>query len=571
MRPRVAERVAAVLVVLGCGRSGLELDDLELAEARAGTGGTSLPAGGGGVSGGGAPAGGGAVARGGTGGSLQRCDVSFSQNGPVDSDISTLTDVSVGFVCVTEGEVDPSMISIVLESALGRVDGSLSWDAAAGRLTFTPGSPLALATEYTATASHPGATLTWSFRTTDGEWQPAEEVGTGGDLALAVAPDGHGIIAYHTAAELRLRRFTLQGGFSDRGDANVGVNVTPRSLRVGVANGGDALALWGEEGFGSVRVSHGALDFGFDAPRDVSPSGAGRLVEDFALAEDGTGLLLTSFHGRPNEAPTLEGFVVVPQGFGPPMSLAGPMELDTVRALAGPGGRSWAVWSSWGDTGRVFGRHRAGPSARGTLLVMREPAARAGFAAMGPDGSAFVIWEEGSPLDSVKAARFTPGGDGEPPFSLDTTSPEGKTSGIYARIAVDARGRALALWVNQTQTDAGTLEGIRAQRFDFNWAPGSAPLSTITVGEWAVISPMGLALDPHGNGFAAFGHRAPARAVVARFLEATAWQSPIEVAESATAPLVAVDASGRAALAWASGGKAFLRRFIELTAPRPRH
>jgi hypothetical protein len=155
---------------------------------------------------------------------------------------------------------------------------------------------------------------------------------------------------------------------------------------------------------------------------------------------------------------------------------------------------------------------------------------------------------------------------------LDTRAPGLASSGVYARIAADERGRAMALWVNQGATDHSVFEEIRAQRFDGGWASEHVPLSRPpTVGEWAVISPMGLALDPHGNGFAAFGHFTPAHAWVRRFREAEGWEPPVELATSATAPLVAADASGRAAVAWSSGSKVFLRRFIELTAPRPRH
>lgn len=569
MRARVGG-LAAVLVALGCGRSGLELDDGDLTDARGGV--SAAPSTGGSPASGGGGGGSGRGGTGGTGAKVGACDAAFSDNGPIGDAVSTFTAVSSGFVCATDGEIDEDSIAIVLESALGSVPGVLTWDAAKGRLSLAPSTPLALATKYTATASLPGATLIWSFTTTDGEWQPEEEVGRGGDLALAIAPDGQGIIGFHAGGPLSARRFTLQGGFSNRGEIISDGPVAARSLRVGVAASGDVAVVWGiplSPGF--VWGKTGTVDGGFGATMDLGQRGGQEFVEDLALAGDGTGVVLMSARNAAGEPGALFATPIAAGGFGMPVRLSEVMPLDTVRALARPDSRSWALWSSWGSTGRVLGRHAAALGQFGGEIVMREPAARAGFAAMQRDGSVLAVWEEGSPLDSVKAARVTPEGVGEPPVSLDTGAPGGKTSGIYVRAAVDDLGRGLALWVNQAGSDAGTEEGIRAQRFDLNWAPASLPLTGVTVDEWAVISPMGLALDPHGNGFAGFGHGAPARAQVARFREATGWQHPIELATSATAPLVAVDASGRAAAVWASDGRVFLRRFIELTAPRPRH
>jgi hypothetical protein len=261
----------------------------------------------------------------------------------------------------------------------------------------------------------------------------------------------------------------------------------------------------------------------------------------------------------------------LPAPIDPRLSLASEMPLDTVRALARPGGEYWAVWSSWAATGRVFARRSDGSGDPDAQIVVREPAARAGFAAMRQDGSVLVVWEEGSPPHAVKVAGVGSDGEVEAETALDTEVAGVPSSGIYARIAVDSRGRALALWVNQGKTAAGTVEEIRAQRLDGRWAAEHVALGESTVDEWAVISPLGLVLDPHGNGFAGFGHGDPARAWVQRFRETSGWQAPVKLSESATAPLLAVDAAGRAAVAWASGGKVYLRRFIELTAPRPRH
>jgi hypothetical protein len=157
---------------------------------------------------------------------------------------------------------------------------------------------------------------------------------------------------------------------------------------------------------------------------------------------------------------------------------------------------------------------------------------------------------------------------------LDTRAPGlggVPTSGVYARVAADHLGRAMAMWVNQAKTTGGVIEQVRSQRYEGGWADRHVALSGSTVGEWAVISPTGLILDRHGNGFAGFGHGSPARAWVSRFRDGFGWEPAAEVATSATAPLVAVDASGRAAIAWASDGRVYLRRFIDLTAPPPRH
>jgi hypothetical protein len=214
------------------------------------------------------------------------------------------------------------------------------------------------------------------------------------------------------------------------------------------------------------------------------------------------------------------------------------------------------------------------PGAFGRELAVSEPVARAGFVAMGSDDSAFVVWQDGSPPSAVMATRLTPEGSSEPAVKLDTSAPGLSgipTSGVYARVAADHLGRAMAMWVNQAATAGGVIEQIRVQRYEAGWAEGHTALSSSTFGEWAVISPMGLVLDRHGNGFAGFGHGSPARAWVRRFRDGSGWEPAVELAPSASAPLVAVDACGRAVVAWASAGRVYLRRFIELTAPRPRH
>jgi hypothetical protein len=561
MRVRVGQAFAALSLVLACGRSQLELAGADAPGA--GAGGASLASGAGGTPGGGAG--------GGTGGSIRGCDLAFSANGPIGDGVSTFASVSASFVCVTPGEVDPQTISVVLGSALGSAGGVVTWDGAEGRLSFTPSEPLALATEYTATASLPGAELIWSFRTTDGTWLPEEEVGTGGDIALAVSPDGHGLVGFRSGIGVRVRRFTLDSGLAESDELVNDGPIAPLRLRLGVASGGDAVVVWGSEPpTRGIHARRGALDQPFDAVRRIGLPAASEFLEDLMVAGDGTGLLLTSVRRGFTAPGTLYATSLGPD-FGTPTPLGDTMPLDTVRALARSGGRSWAVWSSWLQTGRVIGRHADEPGGFGAPIVVREPAARAGFAAMARDGSALVIWEEGSPLDSVKAARVTPAGEVESPSVLDTSVPGAASSGVYARVAVDDLGRGMALWVNQGETAQGTLEQIRAQRYDGAWAPEPMLLSASTIGEWAVLSPTALALDPHGNGFAGLGQGAPARARMVRFLESVGWLPSIELAASATAPLVAVDASGRAAVAWASEGKVFLRRFIELTAPHPRH
>jgi hypothetical protein len=562
MRVRVGAELAALLVLLGCGRTGLELDTPEASGASTTSGGSG-PAGGAGSGSGGSSGLAGA-------GGLSPCSPAFSSNTPDGGTaVSTMTIASVGVVCATQGAVDRGTLSLRLDSVLGPVAGELAWDEATSQLTFVPAAPLALATEYTATAAVPGAELIWSFTTVDGAWQREEELGQGGDLALGVSPDGHGLIAFRGGGDIHLRRFTLQDGPAKNEEVIVDAGVAPRTLRVGVAERGLAVVAWSTEG-GSVRGRRAKLDDKFAPSPGLDPLVGPARVEDLALAGDGTGLLVTSVRSNPNDAAMLRAIPVELAGFGPASTLSSVAPLEAVRVLARPGGRSWALWSSWTETGRVLGRY----AASGVIepqRVLAEPAARAGFAAMLTDGSAFVVWQEGSPPRAVSAARFTPGGEPAVAAVLDTTVPAAPSSGAYARIAVDELGRALVLWVNQGEADAGIVEQVRAQRFDGGWARGHAALTGVTVGEWAVISPLGLALDPHGNGFAGFGHGAPARAWVRRFRPSAGWEPPLELSESATAPLLAVDRGGRAAIAWSSGGKVFFRRFIELTAPRPRH
>jgi hypothetical protein len=224
-------------------------------------------------------------------------------------------------------------------------------------------------------------------------------------------------------------------------------------------------------------------------------------------------------------------------------------------------GNALAVWQ---DTPTAVAAWRpAGASWGAPQVVGVSATADSVQAAIAPDGNALALWRRAQKLDDdsgsevVEAASRPAGGDWSAPKALSSTSP-GLLYGVgQPHVAVDARGKAMAVWERISGADVIVEAAWRPAHEDW----GEPAKLSIGRGEAAPR----VALDARGNAVAVWqlttepppqGSNEPGTAHA--FIQAAArpagggWSRPqrLSPGNDSFSPEVAVDAKGNAVAVW---------------------
>jgi hypothetical protein len=287
------------------------------------------------------------------------------------------------------------------------------------------------------------------------------------------------------------------------------------------------------------------------APTDISPSGEEGFGPGVASAPGGGAIAVwTAAEG---EGQAVRASIRPPGGpWGAPVSISAPgSESYAPTPTIDAAGDATVVWEAETSGGTkleaaslLAGGAWGPPRVIGSVgEAVEEPPALAADAT----GAVTVVWERvAGAKATVETASHPVGGGWSPPRALSVAGEEA----LEARIAVDARGDAAAVW-----KDGGAEETVEsAQRpAGGDWA---APTRVTAAGEEGVFPQVGL--DAVGDATVVW-ERTDATNFVVREADrpaAGAWSTPRRISPGgfdAFAPRLAVDPGGDAIAAWPSG------------------
>ena len=143
--------------------------------------------------------------------------------------------------------------------------------------------------------------------------------------------------------------------------------------------------------------------------------------------------------------------------------------------------------------------------------------------AFGGSGLATAVWEQSYGAgEGIWARRFTPGSDWAPAVRLEANTTE---SAVVPRVAMDAAGNALVVWLQRD----GTHYGIWASAYTVGSGWGSA--TQLDSGGLGSMADLRVAMDAAGHGVAAWIHlgavSSPLRA--AQYQSGSGWSPAVEV------------------------------------------
>ena len=330
--------------------------------------------------------------------------------------------------------------------------------------------------------------------------------------AVAIDAQGNAFVVWlrseGSSNSVWARRFTPQGGWGSPVLLETGLG-DAGNPQVAVDGSGNAIVVfWQQEG-GRVNIV---------ANRYVNGAGWGTAT---AIEADSTGDI-----GAPQIAMDAAGNAVVVWGW----AAANPPYTFNVWA------NRYTAGSGWGSAGPIDSANTSNPNTNPHV-------------ALDGAGNAIAVWHrpDGS-WDSIWANRYVAGSGWGAPGLIET---DNTNSARDARVAFDANGNALAVWI---QSD-GLRNNVLANRYTAGQGWGSAVLIE-TDNAGPALEPR-IAFDGNGNATAVWSHRDVAgftfNILANRWTAATGWgtAAPIDNAPGAArAPQLGVDGSGNVITVW---------------------
>jgi len=316
--------------------------------------------------------------------------------------------------------------------------------------------------------------------------------------------------------------------------------------RVVLTPGGGAVALWQRAGVPQSAAM--AADGSWGAPVDLSGSGS----EYAAIAIGPSGEVLAAWTRWIGSSPRVEAAARAADGtWGAPVALsAGGRHAFDPRVAVDPSGRAVVVWNdtAGSDSYRVRAASRSADGAWGPPEALSADGGNAYMprVALDASGRALAVWErhDGSGYRAQAATRDADGAWGAP------ATISGADALYDVHLAAAPSGAAVVLW---TVWDGARRIRAASRTADGVWGPAA----TISEPGGSAVEPV-VAIAPSGAATAAW--RRPAGGVqvveVAHRSPEGSWSAP--EARSAGArygaqPAVALDGEGAVAVAWAEG------------------
>ncbi|WP_286220884.1 Ig-like domain-containing protein [Marinobacter apostichopi] len=405
------------------------------------------------------------------------------------------------------------------------------------------------------------AEYTWSFTAADGAWKTAELIETnnvGGANAsqIAVDADGRALAVWEQFEDSRHKIWANRFDGTSWGVAEIieaGSGGAASAPQIALNAGGQAVAVWTQ--VGNTRISVWANRF------DGSAWGAAEVIDvddlvnsrspQVAIDADGRAIAIwAQFDGS--------WYRIWTRRFdGTDWGAAELIEADNSGGLGDASvpqivldasGRALAVWAQFdGSRTNIWGNRFDG-SAWGTASRIQTDIASEAAApqiAINPDGQAFAVWiQSDGTRDNIWANRF----DGNAWGTAEQIETDNAGGASGPQIALDADGGAIAVW----QQFDGARNNIWANRFDGGAWGAAEQIETDNAG--SAVAPQ-IALDAKGRALAVWHQSDGSRNHIwANRFDGNTWREAelIETDEinRARSPQVAFDADGRAIAVW---------------------
>jgi hypothetical protein len=446
------------------------------------------------------------------------------------------TEIAVTFNrSLTPGSANASNLG--LTRAGEPVPGTVAYDAAARKATFTPQGRLDLLASYTAAAgtgfrddagNRLPAERSWSFATADGNWQAPRRLDADNVYSnatdIAIDPEHNAVAVWATGlanSEVRTASYVPGRGWSQSAVLGPPGNTSAGYPKVRLDAQGNGLAVWAQFGdsstAGSVWAARYVKGQGWLAPSRLD--GDASFIAFPELVMDAQGNAFAAWF-KP----------VTPGGLA-----------DDIRVARFTPEGGWQPATRLGTPGaESFSTYGAQLAIDGA-------------------GNAYLLWGQFSSPNPLWFARYAPGSGWTGPVSLRATTEVQAFS-----LAVSAAGQAMAIW------------GGAAETVDLWWST----LSSATAG-WSApalldadggdVSRPRLVADGEGNYHAAWTQETSSASSVVRYRQywpGTGWTGVNTISDvngpgdaDALTNLVA-DRNGNVLALWNSGRATFARRYV---------
>ncbi|GGX72369.1 Ig-like domain-containing protein [Saccharospirillum salsuginis] len=410
------------------------------------------------------------------------------------------------------------------------VAGQVDFDAGNNRLSFQPDQSLGKLVDYTATVSTTVTDLdgeplldaahTWSFTTEDGAWQAVKTIddpneGASSSASVAVNASGEAIAAWHqdTATDYSIYTARFDPELGEWQDAILAETDSgnAESTSVAINDDGDIVVAWRQWGTSNYDIRANYYD-----------SATGTWSGDEIL--DG-----------------------------------GSMQVSGAQVAIDADGKAVVVWK---QGGLLYNVYEPGTGWGSVDAVVDGASIQTPALTVDADGRFSAVWTQFNYSDSrydLYASRWVDDSGWQSPIPVEELDDGDATK---PSLTVDASGNLLAVW----QQNDGTVDNIRASRFDVEAGSWGSPILLEQEDQHNAQEPH-VHINEAGRAIAVWEQFDGSRTAIqsARFETGTGWQTPIEVdpdgSDSASDPIIALDADGNAWAAWVqsiSGGDALM-------------
>jgi len=315
---------------------------------------------------------------------------------------------------------------------------------------------------------------------------------------------------------------------------------------------GDAFAVWERHNAnanrrvqGTTRPAGGAWSGAVDV------SGAGRDAYAPQLAVDAQGNAIAVWARTGASHTTVQAAArVAGAGWQTPVNISPPgQDAYSADVAVDPLGNAAAVWERSDDVGRVVqGAVRAAAAGWQAPVDLSAPSVEPTLPRVALDarGNAIAVWVLTQAAGDLAQSAVRPaGGAWQAPVSLSTAAQRASD----AQVAVDGQDNAVAVW--QRGSAAGVVVQSAARPAGGSW---QAP-ATLSAAARLNRSRPQVAVDPRGNAIAVWERHDAAKFVVQAAVRPAGgtWQSPANLSapcRDAFDPQVAVDPQGNAIAVW---------------------